>query len=251
MDLVREASRRLVTTVALVTTVGRYGANVMAAEWTFQVSYQPMRFIVLVYSGDATHDNIMKSKEFGVNFLSTDDAILANIAGSFTGNEVNKLSSELFRTYSAKQINAPMISGCFLNAECRLIQVLETGDHTMFLGEVVNVQVDQSKNPLLYTQRQYWQLGPNIEKRGLIFLTCTARNSLLLLEGRLQGVNQHPQQVELRVKFYDVSIVNATAESDEQGYFTLRHQFDHEPKKGLYEATATWKEFKGTACQTV
>ena len=223
----------------------------MAAEWTFQVSYQPMRFIVLVYSGDATHDNIKESKEFGVNFLSTDDAILANIAGSYTGKEVNKLSSELFQTYSAKQINAPMISGCFLNAECRLIQVLETGDHTMFLGEVVNIQVDKSKSPLLYSQRQYWQRGFATEKKRLIFLTCTIRNNLLLLEGRLQGAEQYPQQVELTVKFKDIPVVNVTAELDDQGYFTLRHQFDHEPQKGRYEATATWKELKGIAYQTV
>ena len=223
----------------------------MAAEWAFQVSYQPMRFIVLVYSGDSTHENIIESKEFGVNFVSADDAILANIAGSYTGKEVNKLSSELFQTYPAKQISAPMISGCFLNAECRLIQVLETGDHTMFLGEVVNIQVDKSKSPLLYGQRQYWLRGLTIEKKHLIFLTCTIRNSLLLLEGRLQGAEQHPQHVELTVKFNGIPVVNGTADSDDQGYFTLSHQLDHEPQKGRYEATAAWKELKGKAYQTV
>jgi len=210
-----------------------------------------MRFVVLVYSSDATSDNIRDSKEFGVNFLSDDVAVLANIAGSYSGKDVNKLSSELFHTYTAKEISAPMIAGCFLNAECRLIQVMEAGDHTMFLGEVVNFHVDESKRPLLYSQRQYWQRGPAIEKRPLIFLTCTIRDNMLLLEGRLQGVEQHPQQVELTLKFNDTPILSATVESDDQGYFTLPHQFDHEPQKGQYEATATWKELQGTAYQKI
>src|SRR5208337_309056 len=124
----REASRQLTTTVALITSSGQHGPNVMSAEWTFQVSYNPMRFMVLVYPNDATYDNIHNSNEFGVNFLSDDNAVLANIAGSYTGKEVNKLSSELFHTYPAKVIRAPMIAECFLNAECRLIQVLNVGE---------------------------------------------------------------------------------------------------------------------------
>ncbi len=251
IDPNRDASRQLITSVALISTIGRYGPNVMSAEWTFQVSYRPMRFIVLVHPGDATHDNIGESKEFGVNFLGDDEAVLANMAGDYTGKEVNKLSSELFRTYPAKVIRAPMIAGCFLNAECRLIQTLDTGDHTLFLGEVVNVQVDKGRNPLLYSQRRYWQRGSAIEKKPLIFLTCTVRNNQMLLKGRLQGADQYPQKVELTVKSNGVSIVNASAESDDQGYFTLAHASDRKLQKGRYEATATWNELKGTAYQTL
>jgi flavin reductase (DIM6/NTAB) family NADH-FMN oxidoreductase RutF len=223
----------------------------MSAEWTFQVSYQPMRYITLVYSGDATHDNINASKEFGVNFLSEDETVLANIAGSYTGKEVNKLSSALFQTYPGKQIRAPMITGCFLNAECRLVQVLDTGDHTLFLGDVVNVQVDKAMTPLLYSQRQYWQRGSAIEKKRLIFLTCTIRKNQLLLEGRLQGVERYPQQLELTVKVNGASFITVTSESDDQGYFTLVHSLDREPQKGRYEATAIWKELKGFAYQSI
>jgi flavin reductase (DIM6/NTAB) family NADH-FMN oxidoreductase RutF len=250
-DSLREASRQLITTIALITTSGPHGSDVMSAEWTFQVSYDPMRFMVLVYPDDATYDNIHDSKEFGVNFLSDENAVLANIAGSYTGKEVNKLSSELFHTYPAKVIGAPMITGCFLNAECRLIQVLNVGEHTAFLGEVVNVQVDKSKNPLLYGQRQYWQRGPAIGKKRLIFLTCTIRNKQLLLEGGLQGADQYPQRVELTVKCNNTLVVKATVESDDQGYLTLVHPLGDEPIKGRYEATATWNELKGTANKTV
>ena len=250
-DSIREASRQLITTVALITSSGQHGPNVMSAEWAFQVSYNPMRFMVLVYPDDATYDNIHNSKEFGVNFLSDENAVLANIAGSYTGKEVNKLSSELFHTYPAKVIRAPMITECFLNAECHLIQVLNVGEHTAFLGEVVHVQVDKSKNPLLYSQRQYWQRGPAIGKKPLIFLTCTIRNKQLLLEGRLQGADQYPQQVEVTVKSNKTPVVKTRIESDDQGYFTLVHPLNHETQKGRYEATATWNELKGTANQTI
>lgn len=250
MSSIREASRQLITTVALITTNGRNGPDVMSAEWTFQVSYNPMRFIVLVYAGDATHDNILDSKEFGINFLSDDNAVLANIAGSYTGKEVNKLSSELFHTYVPKTIRAPMITQCFLNAECRLVEVLNVGDHTAFLGEVINFQVDNSKKPLLYSQRQYWQRGPAVGKNPLIFLTCTVRNKQLLVEGRLQGVDKYPQKVEVDVKINNALLVQAKIDSDDRGYFTLTHPLP-EPHNGRYEATATWDQLKGTSSETV
>jgi flavin reductase (DIM6/NTAB) family NADH-FMN oxidoreductase RutF len=135
----------------------------MSAEWTYQISYNPMRLIAGIHPGDATYDNLIDTGEFGANFLSDDQAILANLGGAYTGKEVSKLSSELFKTYPAREIKKlPMISGCFLNVECRLIRdhgTLNLGDHAVFVGEALRLQHDPAKRPLLYTQRSYWRVG--------------------------------------------------------------------------------------------
>lgn len=246
-QLMREAARHLITTVALITTQGKEGPNVMSAEWTFNVSYNPLRIIVLISQDEATHANIHHAKEFGVNFASEDQATLANLAGAYTGKEVSKLSSELFHTYPAKRIHAPMIIGCFLNAECRLIQTIETGDHTMFLGEVVEVQYDNTKNPLLYGQRKYWRRGDPIEKRPLLYVTCTVHPSQLRMDGRLQGVEKHPQSIALKLTCAGEEVLNETVETDQYGYFELIRNPNPTPSKGTYLAEAKWRDLTGKA----
>lgn len=251
MDVFQEAARYLITSVALITSTGRHSANVMSAEWTFQVSYRPMRLIVLVNPRDATHENILESREFGANFLSDDQAALANLAGYYTGREVNKLSSGIFQTYPAKNIHAPMILDCLLNAECRVVQVLETGDHTMFLGDVVNVEFDQNKSPLLYSQRRYWQRGPLVERKPLIYVICTVNPDRVRLDGRLQGVKDHPQEVSLTVSpLNGEPVLKETVQTDVHGYFDLVRS-NTILSKGAYIAKAEWNDLTGTASVSV
>lgn len=246
-EFMREAARHFTTTVALITTHGKDGPNVMSAEWTFNVSYKPMRIIVLVSDDEATHANIMQAKEFGVNFASDDQAILANLAGAYTGKEVSKLSSELFHTYPAKRIHAPMILGCFLNAECRLIQPFETGDHTMFLGEVVEIQHDATKNPLLYGKRKYWHRGEPIKRPPLLYVTCTVHPDQVRMDGRLQGIEKHPQNIALTLNRTGEEILKETVETDQYGYFELIRNPKATPSKGVYLAEAKWNDLTGKA----
>ncbi len=243
----REASRYLITSVALITSTGPHGPNVMSAEWTFQVSYRPMRLMVLVNPAEATCDNIVSIREFGANFLGDDQAALASLAGYYTGREVNKLSSELFQTYGAKKISAPMILGCFLNAECKVVEVFNAGDHTMFLGDVVEVQFDRERSPLLYSQRRYWHRGSPVEKGPGIYLTCTARPDLIRVDGRLKGAENYPQKVVVAVatpgKFSDLK---ETVETDQHGYFQLVLPQGN-LQKGNYTARAEWNGLTGRA----
>ena len=237
----------MITSVALITTTGARGPNVMAAEWTFQVSYRPMRLAVLVHPRDATHDNLRESREFGANFLSEEQTSLANLAGHYTGREVNKLTSEIFRTYPAKKIRAPMVSGCFVNMECKVVEVLETGDHTMFLGEVVEVQFDPEMKPLLYSQRRYWDRGPLIEKKPFIYVTCTIDSGQVRLDGRLLGPENHPQDVSLTLsRNIGSQLFKEKTQTDEHGYFHFAESMSA-LEKGVYVAKAEWNGLSGTA----
>ncbi len=250
-DPFREASRNLITGVALITSIGKKGPNVMSAEWTFQVSSRPMRLITLVHRGDATHDNILETREFGVNFASDNQAALASLAGAYTGREVNKLSSQLFQTYPAKRIQAPMVAGCFLNAECRLLETFETGDHTMFLGEVLEVASDPNKGPLLYSQRRYWQRGQQVAKKPLTYATATISGDQFRINGRLQGLENYPQTVTVTVSNTNgEQIARENVRTDEYGYFELV-KLSNSALKGNYVAKVEWNGQVGSAVATV
>ena len=61
--------RYFATTVGLITTKGRHGENVMAVEWTMQVSYEPMLIAIFIHDSP-TLWNIKDSNVFGVNIAS-------------------------------------------------------------------------------------------------------------------------------------------------------------------------------------
>ncbi len=51
-----------------------------------------------------------------------------------------------------------------MNAECKLVEQEELGDHTMFVGEVIEISADENILPLLYHNGRYWGLGEAIIK---------------------------------------------------------------------------------------
>lgn len=159
-DIMDNVHRYFATTVGLITTKGnKHGQNVMAAEWTMHVSYDPMLIAIFVHESP-TYWNIEETRVFGVNIASDDQAELANIAGGYSGVEIDKLAiPRTFATYKAKQIDVPMIKGCSLNAECKVTAIEKMGDHIMVVGEAISAKFDEKKFPLIYTRGNYRKLS--------------------------------------------------------------------------------------------
>jgi flavin reductase (DIM6/NTAB) family NADH-FMN oxidoreductase RutF len=172
------AATRFVTNVGLLTSDGPHGPNVMAAEWTHHVSYQPGLIMITIHHEDATAQNIDKTKEFGVNLASQDQNWVASIAGGSHGQKVNKVAilKELgVQFYKAKKIKAPMIKGAALNVECKLLKTVELGDHVGYVGEALEVSADETKRPIVYHGGKYWQFGLQIQKPPQDFLDKIAK----------------------------------------------------------------------------
>jgi flavin reductase (DIM6/NTAB) family NADH-FMN oxidoreductase RutF len=158
-EIMDNVHRYFATTVGLITTKGKHGQNVMAAEWTMHIAYEPMLIAVFVHESP-TYWNIEETRVFGVNIASDDQAELVNIAGGYSGTEIDKLAiPHTFKTYRAKHIDVPMIRGCALNAECKVIATQKIGDHIMVVGEAVSAKFDEKKFPLIYTRGNYRKLS--------------------------------------------------------------------------------------------
>lgn len=164
-----EKTVKFVTNVGLITSDGPNGPNIQSAEWTHHVSYSPGLIAVCLGKDRTTRENILATKEFGINIAATDQNVIASVAGGSHGRDVDKIGllKELgFKFYKAKRIKTLMVEGAALNAECKVVNVTELGDHTMFIGEVQEAVASQ-KEPLAYHGFKYWKLGENIPKPGL------------------------------------------------------------------------------------
>ena len=165
-----EKASKFVTNVGLITTEGPNGANIMAAEWTYYVSWSPALIAVHLGGGKtakATSENIMATREFGVSIAASDQHVISSIAGGSSGRDVGKISvlKEMgAQFYPSKQIKPLLLKGAATNIECRLIEAKELGDHTMFIGEMVSIETDMAKEPLLYSFGKYYAVGERLHK---------------------------------------------------------------------------------------
>ena len=222
------AQKYFVTGISLITSTGSLGQNIMAAEWTMQISYAPLLIAVFIHESAATFRNIKESKEFGVNVASDDQASLVNIAGGYSRFEIDKIKiKNLFSFIRSRQINAPMIAGCIVNAECKLLAMKNLGDHTMFVGRVVAIKHDKTKRPLIYHTGKYYKIGPVMppiretvrlkskefnsfltEAKGRFVLKCVG---IIIKSGEKTLVLQNPVK---KIQYYTIPFMVASRGSN-------------------------------------
>ena len=165
---IEESKRFFTSSVALVTASFRGTENVMSAEWSLRVSIEPYLVAVFVGFERGTLPLIDRSGEFGLSYCSEDQALLAHVAGRYSINEgTEKWTMAEFRKFSGKFIQAPLIGGCTLNLECRVVNRFVTGDHVEFVGEVLNAFYDSEKRPLIYRGGKYFKIGERVQKKGM------------------------------------------------------------------------------------
>ena len=156
-----------VTNVGLITSNGPHGHNVMAAEWTYQISYDPGLIAISIGPGKATHENIEASKAFGVSIATEEQNAVSSIAGGNSGKNVDKVAAlkDMGCTFSnGEHFDLLLVDEAALTMECTLIDQVTRGDHTVFIGEAVSLKHDPEKKPLLYHLGKYYGVGNPLPK---------------------------------------------------------------------------------------
>src|SRR5436309_6959343 len=128
--------------VVLLTTRFRTETNVMPAIWTVPLSHRPPLVGVAVNPARHTHDMLRFAEEFALNFPGRDLMNHTHYFGAVSGANVGKLELAKLATFKASKIGAPLIENCLAYVECSLEDALRVGDHTLFVGRVLIVQVE-------------------------------------------------------------------------------------------------------------
>ena len=112
-----------------------------------------------------TYGNIVKHMAFTVNVPSEAHAREADYIGIASGRDVDKFAATGLTPARSKLVDAPYVVEFPLNVECRLIQTVEIGEHTLFIGEIMDFKAEES---VLSADRDESILGtegiPDIEK---------------------------------------------------------------------------------------
>lgn len=155
-------NERFTTGVGLITSDGPHGPNIMACEGTHLVSYQPARITISVGNKKPTWENIKKTKEFGVSLASVDQMQAIIVAGKHSAKNLDKiavLKAIGVKLLPSKHIKPMLVDGAALHAECKVVDELVVGDHTLFVGEVLAVTRFEAE-PVVYRQGQLFKPVP-------------------------------------------------------------------------------------------
>jgi flavin reductase (DIM6/NTAB) family NADH-FMN oxidoreductase RutF len=134
--------RYLTTTVGLVTTAVDERVNVMTAEWSYFVAREPLHIAVSISEQNWSNSRIRQAGEFAVTLCDDSQAAVAAFAGSFSGLEVDKLSSADLGLAGPAVLHTPHVRGGVLNAECAVRDIVELPGYVLVIGEAVWVQAD-------------------------------------------------------------------------------------------------------------
>ncbi len=138
------------------------GVTVVTTEWADRLygmtvasfaslSLHPPLVLICIEKTVKTHDAIAAAKKFGVSILSSEQE---GISARFASRTEDKFSGiELRRG----PLGVPLIAGALTTLECSLYDQHSGGDHSIFVGEVVDVQTRQGA-PLLYFRSGYREM---------------------------------------------------------------------------------------------
>lgn len=163
---------------ALVTCGNNEKTNVLTIGWTGIVCTRPPMTYISVRPERYSHDIIRESGEFVINLTTSAMCRQTDFCGVKSGRDTNKISACGFHTLPAHEISVPIIEECPVALECRVTEAKELGSHTMFLAEIVGIDVDDryidSKGKLnlqqcglaAYAHGEYFALGRKLGDFG-------------------------------------------------------------------------------------
>jgi len=133
-----------------VLTSGKDGNyNGQIANAVIQATSEPATVLVCVNHENLTHEFIENTKAFTLSILSEEAPM--TFIGTFgfkSGRNIDKFEGIKYRTGSNGVPIVLDFTTAFL--ECEMINQMDIGSHTMFLGRVTDGDILSDKNPMTY-----------------------------------------------------------------------------------------------------
>ena len=131
-----------------VFVVGTYSPNgqpnVMTAAWGGICCSQPPCVAVSLRQATYTHGNIVARKAFTISIPSEAHLRAADYFGLVSGREVDKFAAAKLTPVRSDRVDALYVKEFPMVIECRLAHMFELGLHTQFVGEILDVKVEEA-----------------------------------------------------------------------------------------------------------
>jgi flavin reductase (DIM6/NTAB) family NADH-FMN oxidoreductase RutF len=151
-DHFRRAAGRFATGITIATVIDPEGApHGLTVNSFTSVSLEPPLVLVCIAHAAVTVESFRTAKYFGINILASDQRELSD---HFARKGHNRFAT---LEWTPGETGVPLLPGVLAAMECEVYSTVRAGDHDIFLGEVVRVEV-HDKQPLLYYSSSYYSL---------------------------------------------------------------------------------------------
>jgi flavin reductase (DIM6/NTAB) family NADH-FMN oxidoreductase RutF len=124
--------------------------NGMTLNWATQISFEPKWIGIGVERAALTHELITASGVFSLNMIDREDRAIVRkftkpVEVDLAGHTLNG-----FPYLDGAATGAPVLAQAVAYLECEVRQPVEVGNHTLFLGEIVNAAfLEDEDTPVL------------------------------------------------------------------------------------------------------
>ena len=129
--------------IYVLTTVRRETINGMIASWVSMVSFDPPLIVVAVHPNRYSHTLLEKSGFFALNILSQDQK---DFLSRFKGPDPKGKFAGI--DHRKGITGSPILSDCIGYLECKIVERYKPGNHTLFIGQIINAESLQDGVPL-------------------------------------------------------------------------------------------------------
>lgn len=131
-----------------VWVVGTYDGNdrpnAATVAWGGICCSSPPCVAISLRAATYTHGNILARKAFTVSVPSETHVREADYFGIASGADEDKFARSRLKPVASELVDAPYVEEFPLVLECTLLQSAELGQHTQFVGEILDVKADES-----------------------------------------------------------------------------------------------------------
>ncbi|MGZ4919722.1 MAG: flavin reductase family protein [Halobacteriota archaeon] len=132
---------------APVFVVGTYDLegkpNVMTAAWGGICCSAPPCVAIALREATYTYRNIVERNAFTISIPSEVYVKEADYFGIASGKHVDKFAAAGLTPAKSDVVDAPYVDEFPFVLECQLLQSVEIGGHTQFIGEIKDIKVDE------------------------------------------------------------------------------------------------------------
>ena len=118
---------------------GRRSGQIAVSVHGASIVPQRPRLTAALWKRNLTHDLVRQAGAFAVHLLREDQDALVYQLGLRSGHDGDKLAGLVVREGAT---GCPLLAGCLAVYECRVLAVMDGGDMTVFLGDVVAMDGD-------------------------------------------------------------------------------------------------------------
>lgn len=157
---------------------GEERPNIITVAWAGTICTNPPMLSISVRPERYSYDIIKDSGEFVVNLVTKELVYATDYCGVKSGRDVDKFKDMNLHESKSKVVSAPGIEESPVNIECKVREIKELGSHSIFMADVVSVNVDDkymndtgkfelnSTGLVSYSHGEYYVLGEKVGKFG-------------------------------------------------------------------------------------